>query len=302
MKHTLLHLVALAGLSQALRPWFYPPENAADARRCGGPVGYMDRLCGTRRYCEAFDGAPNRTDFAFSSTAECFRFYEPEPKTRPSRGQPNSRTKLLPWIEPNSKKAEECGDGSIRFITEANCGTQRYCDAFASVEMARTDGKFTSKAGCLAAHAPRPAGSKEAKWPWIEGKDDFRKCGIEGWREPICGTQRYCDAFDLEPEMVNGRFDSSSECYAAHEPMPAGYVKKSMKMAWHSSDPLTRAWCDSELFWHISCGSDGYCGGYDIDFNNTDARFLSTADCLKAFEDRPPEDQAEEGSRRVVEE
>ncbi|RDA88986.1 hypothetical protein CP532_0614 [Ophiocordyceps camponoti-leonardi (nom. inval.)] len=286
MKASLLHLVAVASLGQALRPWHYPPDNEADARRCGGPVGYMDRLCGTRRYCEAFDGAPNRTDFAFSCTEECFRFYEPEPKTR----APPARSKLyLPWVEPNSKNSFECGYKSVRFITEALCGTQRYCEAFASVEMARTDGRFTSKAACLAGHEPRRTKAEAKKLlPWTEGEDETRTCGIYGWREETCGTQRYCDAFDLEPEMADGRFDSTAECYAAHEDAPPGYVRKSMKMAWHTTETWTKGWCDSERFWHIACGTDGYCGGYDIDFNNTDARFLSTAACLDAFEDQPP--------------
>ncbi|RCI14945.1 hypothetical protein L249_6559 [Ophiocordyceps polyrhachis-furcata BCC 54312] len=289
MKATLLHLVAIAGLSQALRPWYYLPENEADARRCGGPVGYMDRLCGTRRYCEAFDGAPNRTDFAFASTKECFRSHEPEPRTRSARTE-----SFLPWVEPNSKNLFGCGYTSVQYITEAMCGTKRYCEAFASVEMTRTDGKFTSKAACLAGHEPRGARAKaeeekmkkNKKLPWIESTEKEHRCGIYGWVEETCGTQRYCDAFDLEPEMADGRFDNASDCYAAHEDMPAGYVRKSMKMAWKVG-PWAKAWCDSQRFWHIACGTVGYCGGYDIDFNNTDARFLSTAACLEAFENQP---------------
>ncbi|PFH58771.1 hypothetical protein XA68_13233 [Ophiocordyceps unilateralis] len=285
MKHAALQLVAAVGLAQALVPWHYPPTKAADARRCGGPVGFMERICGTRRYCEAFDGAPNRTDFAYDSADECFRNHGPEPRMR--LAPKLAPRPLLKWLEPSpdEEEVQECQEG-IRFISEARCGTQRFCEAFATLDMARTEQRFVSKEECFAAHEPRPSQPKGPLLPWTEGSDSNRLCGIYGWREKFCGTQRYCDAFDMDPEFTDGRFDNSSECYAAHMARPPRYRNKSLKMAWHDGKARVRKWCDEQHFWIIVCGTKGYCSGYDIDFNNTDARFVSTAACLDAFEDR----------------
>ncbi|PHH72598.1 hypothetical protein CDD80_4416 [Ophiocordyceps camponoti-rufipedis] len=256
-------------------------------------------LCGTRRYCEAFDGAKNRTDFAYDSARECFDDHEPEPAggVVAAVSQPGP---LLDWVQAVPEHADDCAFG-IRFITEAMCGTRRYCETLATLGMARAEQRFVSKAECLAAHAPDPSKTeKQALLPWTQGRDGNRLCGIYGWREDLCGTQRYCDAVDVEPELGDGRFDSADECYAAHEPRPVGWTarNKSLRMAWHfQHSPRIRQWCVEQRFWHIACGTEGYCEGYDIDFNNTDARFESRAACLDAFEDRPMMDRVNEVER-----
>ncbi|PHH89058.1 hypothetical protein CDD83_6703 [Cordyceps sp. RAO-2017] len=279
--------LALAGPLSSQSPddgllsWRFPSKSHA---RCGGPIGYLDRLCGTEQYCNAFDKARTQTDWKFETTAQCFAKHEP----RPAKVLPVAEDQVL---EPKLKWHDQTlPDEECNFpwnVKNKDCGTLRYCRAFATVRMALTDKSFTSKAECFANHEPNPSPpAPDFLYPWLQPDDPERMCGIYVYTEKECGTQRYCDAFDREPEFTDGVFDDTKDCYGKHKQRPADAPELSIKLARKEGDS-TKDRCTQDEFWHpIRCGTDIYCSGYDINFNETDARFKTTQLCLDAFEDK----------------
>ncbi|KID82186.1 Peptidase S8, subtilisin-related protein [Metarhizium guizhouense ARSEF 977] len=130
-------------------PWTPEPKKSGE---CGDPE-YSERKCGSQKYCNAFDAAPQepKTGF-FKNAKECFDAHEPAPK--------------LPWIKaPNPKTGPgSCGHSATgnpawAIYNDAICGTQVYCEAFDKIKP-RPDFLFGFKdtKACLEAHEPPPSG------------------------------------------------------------------------------------------------------------------------------------------------
>ncbi|PHH63978.1 hypothetical protein CDD81_5197 [Ophiocordyceps australis] len=291
-------ILTLAGLGAAFRgakiPW-YAPSSASG--RCGGPMGYLDHVCGTKAYCDAFDRAYDHTDGFFTTKAACYaahkRQWEPVAQVKPAA--------LLPWIAQGSHMAQ-CGAGPWP-ITDARCGTQRYCEAHDTVSIVRTDmpvgtrkerlaeaaktRPFVSAAQCFAAHEPNPSPSRRLE-PWVDVTErQHQLCGLYHYRESECGTARYCAAFDHEPELIDGRFANSVRCLRAHKKPPSGANLASRKLAWQWPGTSVHSCAENHFYDIFVCGTRIYCDAFDLDRTHANGRFKSSAQCYEAFEEEP---------------
>ncbi|KAM4063737.1 hypothetical protein HRG_006853 [Hirsutella rhossiliensis] len=143
-----------------------------------------------------------------------------------ARAVPTASQKL-PWIDDAHREmAHECGFWGY---SDEMCGTQIYCDAFDSATFNKPT-EFKNAQECFNAHEAAPT------LPWIAAPTQVRpkwcekgvyseecpfECGLQGmYNDGLCGTQAYCDAFDLAKYKPRG-YKNAKACFAAHEPKPS---------------------------------------------------------------------------------
>ncbi|RDA88226.1 hypothetical protein CP532_0306 [Ophiocordyceps camponoti-leonardi (nom. inval.)] len=296
----LLPLLATAATGEAktdLLPWL-PPSSVAE--RCGGPIGFWEIICGTKKYCEAYDTHLRWIHFpSYDNKSHCLEAHE-QPSTSSSAAVKPPETKaLLPWYE----RTAECRCGLI-CRDEEQCGSAEYCSLFDSKFFYLTSGEHASTAECFAAREPRPetkAPAAKKKLPYtLEPSERIRKtCGLQIYEEDRCGTKRYCLAFDLDRAYVLGTYLDAKECFAAHEPAPEDGDDAVPLLKWSNGLTQSRAHDDCKhVVPHddpqrspqqrglIVCGTKFFCEQYDTPWA-PDRRWRRASDCYAAFEKDP---------------
>ncbi|PHH81828.1 hypothetical protein CDD82_7762 [Ophiocordyceps australis] len=135
---------------------------------------------------------------------------------------PSGNKPLLPWVSDEERfLPHECGPFGY---DEKTCGTLIYCDAFESAIFNKPTG-YANTQQCLDAHEPAPI------LPWVAAPNVFRPsscqvglisaecpfvCGLFGtFNDKLCGTKRYCEAFDkVKPKPLG--YKNTEECFRAH--------------------------------------------------------------------------------------
>ncbi|RCI07764.1 hypothetical protein L249_5725 [Ophiocordyceps polyrhachis-furcata BCC 54312] len=277
----------------SLLPWL-PPSSVA--KRCGGPIGFWEIICGTKTYCEAHDTHKRWIHSSpYDNKTHCIEAHE-----QPSNSsKPAEKKALLPWYE----RTAECNCASI-CKDEKKCGSAEYCSLFDSRFFHITAKEHASTAECLAARQGRPEkapGTKKLPYVLEPSRWIRRTCGVHIYEEDRCGTKRYCLAFDLDRPYVVGTYRDAIQCFAAREPAPENGDDSVPLLRWTNGLKHSQLEGDCK---HVApdddvrvppqqrgviiCGTKFFCEQYDTPWP-PDRRWRKASDCFAAFEKEPVE-------------
>ncbi|RCI07765.1 hypothetical protein L249_5724 [Ophiocordyceps polyrhachis-furcata BCC 54312] len=126
----------------------------------------------------------------------------------------------------------------------------------------------------------------QTELPWVEPSRVADRCGGPlGFREIICGTERYCDSYDTHKKWTEAFYANKSACLAAHQlPPKVKPVVKAPLLPWREADPINKGYCLDEQ----GCGTALYCASFDTKWIYfTQQEYPSSVECLAAREPRP---------------
>ncbi|KAF1733561.1 hypothetical protein CRV24_007465 [Beauveria bassiana] len=157
----------------------------------------------------------------------------------PQGGPDNAAKAKLPFLTEPIYNGIYCRETRSRrrfTLSDPNCGTQQFCEAFDNQDELQADGmgepEYKSAQDCFDAHEPKLESAKPKlpflTWPIHSGMY-CRERRSRSWftlSDPTCGTQRFCEAFDNQDElqadgMGEPEYKSAQDCFNAHEPKPA---------------------------------------------------------------------------------
>ncbi|PQK15690.1 hypothetical protein BB8028_0006g00130 [Beauveria bassiana] len=167
-------------------PWV--DDDNVDVGECLDTLGRMsppsaktvNKVCGTKSFCEEFDPADLSEDdskhlaavYGFASAQACFDAYEQNPAASSQDTKPKAK---LPWVSSTTSDYGKCGDMLLRMYEESPpsgetvnevCGTEDFCNEFDPAIVPEDDLKkvvevygFKSPQKCFDAHEQKPTSS-----------------------------------------------------------------------------------------------------------------------------------------------